>query len=69
MSNSDTIIAAFNDFASHYADEYAHSKRPCIIILDNAPVQTSKKFLEKRDDWLAQGIGLHFYPHIVPNLI
>lgn len=66
--NSDTIIAAFDDFASHYADEYAQSKCPCIVILDNAPVQTSKKFLEKRDDWLAQGIGLHFLPTYSPEL-
>jgi len=66
--NSDTLITAFDGFANHYAAEYAKSKCPCIVILDNASVQTSKKFLEKSADWLAQGVGLHFLPTYSPEL-
>lgn len=69
--DSDTVIGAFDAFAMRYAEEYAQTKRPCIINIDNAPVHTSKKFQAKRDEWAALGVGLHFLPTYSPefNLI
>lgn len=66
--NSDTIIEAFDEFVSRYADEYAETKCLNFVIIDNAPVHTSKKFLEKRDDWLIQGVVTHFLPTYSPEL-
>jgi transposase len=39
-----------------------------VVIIDNASVHTSHAFLAKRDDWMAQGIGLHYLPTYSPEL-
>lgn len=66
--SSETVIAAFDAFAAQYAAEYAQTRTPCFVILDNAPVHTSKAFLGKRDDWMLAGICLHFLPTYSPEL-
>ena len=43
-------------------------KIPCVVILDNAPVQNSAAFLEKSEDWYSYGLGLHFLPTYSPEL-
>ena len=65
---SDTVIHAFEAFGQHYAPIYARTKIPCVVILDNAPVQTSAAFLEKSEDWYSYGLGLHFLPTYSPEL-
>ncbi len=30
-------------------------KKPCVVIIDNASMHTSRAFLARRDDWMAQG--------------
>lgn len=66
--DSEAVIAAFDAFAARYRDEYAQTKVPCFVILDNAPVHTSKAFLGKVEDWLLDGICLHFLPTYSPEL-
>lgn len=66
--DSPAAIAAFDAFAARYAEEFAQTKIPCLVILDNAPIHTSKAFLGKRDDWMLAGICLHFLPTYSPEL-
>ena len=66
--DSKTVIAAFDAFAAQYEAEYAQSKIPCFVILDNAPVHTSKAFQGKYGDWMSAGICLHFLPTYSPEL-
>jgi transposase len=62
------VIAAFDAFTARYALEYALHKKPCIIILDNASIQTSAAFLDKQDAWAACGVVLHYLPTYSPEL-
>lgn len=65
---SAAVITAFDAFAARYRDEYAQTHVPCVVILDNAPVHTSRIFLAKREAWLLDGICLHFLPAYSPEL-
>lgn len=65
---SQVVIDAFEDFGQHYAEHYRQTKRPCIVIIDNAPVHTSAAFLKKREEWYSYGIGVHFLPAYSPEL-
>lgn len=58
--DSPAAIAAFDAFAARYAPTFARTQKPCFVILDNAPVRTSKAFLAKRLEWMSMGICLHF---------
>ena len=66
--DSVAVIAAFDSFCTRYALEYARHKKPCIILLDNASTHTSTAFLDKLDDWMACGVGLHYLPTYSPEL-
>lgn len=61
-------IAAFDAFAARYAPTFEQTRKPCFVILDNAPIHTSKAFLAKREDWMLAGIYLHFLPTYSPEL-
>jgi transposase len=64
-----TVINAFGQhYAQTYTQTYTQTKIPCIVILDNAPVQTSAAFLEKSEDWYSYGLMLHFLPTYSPEL-
>ena len=71
LVNTDTVVATFDAFARQYADEYAQTGIPCIVNIDNASIHTGKKFLAKRGEWEALGVGIHFLPTYSPefNLI
>jgi hypothetical protein len=56
------VVAAFDDFARHYATEYGQTQVPCLVILDNASIHRSTAFKAKMDDWMAQGVCLHYLP-------
>ena len=60
--------AAFDAFAARYAPTFAQTQKPCFVILDNAPIHTSKAFLAKRLAWMSMGICLHFLPIYSPEL-
>jgi hypothetical protein len=62
------VITAFDAFTARYALEYAVHKKPCIIILDNASIQTSAAFLAEQDAWAACGVVLHYLPTYSPEL-
>ena len=66
--DSPAAIAAFDAFAARYAPTFEQTQKPCFVILDNAPIHTSKAFLAKRDDWMLAGICLHFLPTYSPEL-
>lgn len=65
---SQEVVAAFDAFAVHYADEYAQTSIPHFVVLDNASTHRSKVFLARVDDWRKQGIHLHFLPPYSPEL-
>lgn len=65
---AETVIAAFEAFGQRYAEYYAQTKQPGIVIVDNAPVHTSKAFLKKLDDWYSYGLMVHFLPTYSPEL-
>lgn len=66
--DSQAAMAAFDAFAARYASDFAQTNIPCLVILDNAPIHTSKAFLGKRDEWMLAGISLHFLPTYSPEL-
>jgi hypothetical protein len=66
--NSGHVIEAFDAFAARYAEEYAATKVPCLVVLDNAPTHHSGAFKAKIDDWIAQGVCLHYLPTYSPEL-
>lgn len=67
--NTEVVIETFNDFADrYYKDSYKQTKRPCIIVLDNASMHRSHAFQEKIDDWMACGIMLYYLPPYSPEL-
>ena len=66
--DSQAAIAAFDAFAARHAEKFPQPRIPCFVILDNAPIHTSKAFLGKRDDWMLAGVCLHFLPTYSPEL-
>ena len=66
--SSQTVIAAFEAFGQYYLDYYTKTHQPCIVILDNAPVQTSAAFMESIQDWYSYGLFVHFLPTYSPEL-
>jgi len=42
--------------------------KPTIVILDNAPVHTSKLFMEKIDEWQERGLFIYQLPAYSPSL-
>ncbi|WP_232215317.1 IS630 family transposase [Methylovulum miyakonense] len=65
---TEQVAGAFDLFAAHYGDGYAVHKKPCVVIIDNASMHTSRAFLARRDDWMAQGVVLHYLPPYSPEL-
>ena len=61
-------IDAFEAFGQRYAEYYAQTKQPAIVIVDNAPVHTSAAFLAKIEDWYSYGLVVHFLPTYSPEL-
>jgi transposase len=65
---SQTIINAFEAFGQRYAGHYAKTQQPCVVILDNASVHTSKAFLAARENWCGYGVLVHYLPPYSPEL-
>lgn len=58
---SDVII----DIMDSYCDSLVN---PAVVLLDNAPIHTSKAVAEKREEWENRGLTLYFIPRYSPQL-
>ncbi len=59
--DTDIVIATFDEFAK------LESTKKRVIILDNAPIHTSNKFLEKIEEWENKGIVIKYLPPYSPK--
>jgi hypothetical protein len=66
--NSARVIEAFDGFAARYAQQYGATQAPCIVILDNASIHHSDAVKQRMNDWMRQGVFLHFLPPYSPEL-
>lgn len=62
------VIAAFDPFTAHYANEYALYNKPCVVNLDNASWHTSHAFQDQIDKWATRGVVVHYLPAYCPEL-
>jgi len=65
---SEVVIKAFDDFAARYANQYDETQMPCVVILDNASIHHSNAVKQRANDWMQQGVFLHFLPPYSPEL-
>ena len=61
---SATVIAALDAFAA----QTARAGKLRLVVLDNAPIHTSRAFQARVTDWFRQGVGLHWLPPYCPEL-
>ena len=59
--DSEILIKCFDDYCRRM-------KKPALIVLDNAPVQTSAAFEARIESWEEQGLYLLFLPPYCPEL-
>jgi len=58
-----------SDFIIEVIDHYCEiMTKLTIVVLDNAPVHTSKAVTEKREEWEKLGLSLYFLPPYSPQL-
>jgi transposase len=60
--DTDIVIAAFDKFAQQ------ESSKKRVIILDNASIHTSHKFIDKIEEWEKPGIFIKYLPPYSPKL-
>jgi transposase len=59
--NADVVISCFDKFSETIT-------KKTFVILDNAPVHRSKKFLSRLPEWHKKGLYLKFLPKYSPEL-
>lgn len=59
--NSDVVISCFDDFAKDLTKQ-------TVVIIDNAPTHTSKKFKDKISDWVSKNLFVCNLPTYSPEL-
>ncbi len=59
--NSDFLIRSIDDFCQYV-------KKPTVLVLDNAPVHRSEKFLTAIDRWMEKDLYVFFLPKYSPHL-
>lgn len=59
--DSETVIGCFDDFSNSL-------RRTTTVVIDNAPVHTSKKFESRIAMWEERGLFLYFLPSYCPEL-
>ncbi len=59
--NSDVVISCFDDFAENITKQ-------TVVIIDNAPTHTSKKFKAKINEWAEKGLFIRNLPAYSPEL-
>lgn len=66
---AETVIEAFDAFAEHYFfNVFKATRKPCLIVLDNASMHRSQRFQAKKEHWMLRGVCLHFLPTYSPEL-
>lgn len=61
---SATAITVLDAFAA----QTAQAKKLRLVVLDNAPIHTSRAFQARVMDWFRQGVALHWLPPYSPEL-
>lgn len=61
---SATVIAMLDAFAA----QTAQAKKLRLVVLDNAPIHTSRALQARVTDWFRQGLALHWLPPYSPEL-
>lgn len=61
---SATVIAALDACAA----QTAQARKLRLVVLDNAPIHTSRAFQDRILDWFRQGVSLHWLPPYSPEL-
>ena len=66
----DVLETTFNsDKAILFMDRFvAQTVKKTIVILDNAPIHKSKKFMAKIEEWKEQDVWIYFLPPYSPEL-
>ena len=59
--DSDVVIGVFDKFVETLTKD-------TVVVLDNAAIHTSKKFMAKIDEWKSKGLILFFLPPYSPQL-
>jgi transposase len=59
--NADVVIACFDSFSEKLTGKN-------VVIMDNAPVHKSKKFLSRLPEWRKRGLDIRFLPPYSPEL-
>lgn len=59
--NSETSIALLDEFT-------AQITKKTVVIIDNAPIHRSKKFMAKIDSWARRNLLIYFLPPYSPEL-
>ena len=59
--NSDVVIACFNNFCETLTEK-------TFVLIDNAPMHKSKKFLSCLPEWHKKGLNIKFLPPYSPEL-
>lgn len=59
--NSDTSIAILDEFATQIT-------KKTVVVIDNAPIHRSKKFMAKIDSWARRNLLIYFLPPYSPEL-
>lgn len=59
--NTDVVIACFDSFSERLTGKN-------VVIMDNAPVHKSKKFLSRLPEWHKKGLDIIFLPPYSPEL-
>lgn len=60
-SNSTYVISCINSFCERIT-------RPTALVLDNAPIHKSKKFMNMIEEWKEKGLRIFFLPTYSPHL-
>lgn len=59
--NSDAVIAILDEFATQIT-------KKTVVVIDNAPIHRSKKFMEKIAEWKQLDLLIYFLPPYSPEL-
>ncbi|NJR16497.1 MAG: IS630 family transposase [Calothrix sp. CSU_2_0] len=59
--NSDVVIACIDDFSKK-------QDKPTVLVIDNASIHTSNKFLNKQKEWSDKNLRIFFLPKYSPEL-
>lgn len=65
---TENVLKVFDAFTEDYAHQYAKTKVPCFVVLDNASIHRSAAFKAQLEKWQQCGVSLHFLPPYSPEL-